>query len=97
MPLLTTSYNSTSNSTSDESVSNEQDFVIDCVPNFNGIEDLFYVFAFTRVIFFLVPMITGIFQKSDELNEKVNCKSLYLKTVNGRYNESIRSLRYHLC
>ena len=79
MPLLTTTYNSTSNSTSDESVSNEQDFFIDCVPNFNGIEHIFYIFAFTRVIFFLVPMITGIFQKSDKVHDRVNCKGLYFE------------------
>ena len=34
-------------------------YLKDCVPNFNEIEYLFYAFAFTRVIFFLIPMITG--------------------------------------
>ena len=52
-----------SNSTSAQNATTEPDFNIDCVPNFNGIEQLFYVFAFTRVIFFLVPMITGNFSK----------------------------------
>jgi len=56
--VMAASYNSTSNSTSTEIVSNDPALIIDCVPNFNGIEHLFYVFAFTRVIFFLVPMLT---------------------------------------
>ena len=72
--VMAASYNSTSNSTSTESVTNEPALIIDCVPNFNGIEHLFYVFAFTRVIFFLVPMITGIFSKNvDEIICRQNC------------------------
>merc|ERR1712227_762544 len=55
---VASSFKPNSNSTSAENVTTEPDFIIDCVPNFNGIEQLFYVFAFTRVIFFLVPMIT---------------------------------------
>ena len=55
------SFKPNSNSTSSQNFTEEPDFIVDCVPNFNGIEQLFYVFAFTRVIFFLVPMITGFF------------------------------------
>ena len=62
MPVVP-SFKPNSNSTSAQNFTEEPDFIIDCVPNFNGIEQLFYVFAFTRVIFFLVPMITGIFFK----------------------------------
>ena len=62
MPVAA-SFKSNSNSTSAQNFTEEPDFIIDCVPNFNGIEQLFYVFAFTRVIFFLVPMITGNFSK----------------------------------
>ena len=70
--VMAASYNSTSNSTSTESVTNEPALIIDCVPNFNGIEHLFYVFAFTRVIFFLVPMLTGIFQNALASSPSVN-------------------------
>ena len=62
MPVAS-SFTPNSTSTSAQNATTEPDFIIDCVPNFNGIEQLFYVFAFTRVIFFLVPMITGIFQR----------------------------------
>ena len=69
---VASSFKPNSNSTSAENVTTEPDFIIDCVPNFNGIEQLFYVFAFTRVIFFLVPMLTGIFQNALASSPSVN-------------------------